>query len=71
MFQRTASVDYDLLRTIRSMTSPFEVRARSLADWERTILKSFDVWRKLIANNGGTVIGDVEAGTLDFEPPSW
>jgi NTP pyrophosphatase (non-canonical NTP hydrolase) len=71
MFERSTSIDYELLRTVRSMTAPFEVRTRSLADWEKTILASFRVWRKVIEHQGGTVIGDAADGTLDFEPPSW
>ena len=71
MFERSTSVDYELLRTVRSMTAPFEVRTRSLADWEKTILSSFRVWRKVIEYQGGSVIGDAIAGTMEFEPPSW
>jgi hypothetical protein len=32
MFERTTSIDYELLRTARVMVAPFEVRTRSLAD---------------------------------------
>jgi len=71
LFERTISVNYELLRTVRSMTAPFEVRCRSLADWEKTILTTFKVWRELIEHHGGTVIGDGKAGTLEFEAPSW
>ncbi len=71
MFERTNSIDYELLRTVRAMVTPFEVRTRSLADWEHTILTTYAVWRKLIEHQGGTVIGDAKAGTLSFEPRSW
>ena len=71
LFERTESIDYELLRTIRSMTAPFEVRTRSLADWQHVILLSFNVWRKLIEHRGGTIIGDAKSNTLKFEPPSW
>ena len=69
LFARSTEVDYDLLRTIRAMAAPFEVRTRSLADWENTILRSFAVWRKLIEHKGGTVSGNSNAGTIEFEPP--
>jgi NTP pyrophosphatase (non-canonical NTP hydrolase) len=70
MFEHSTAV-YDLLRTVREMTWPFEVRTRSPADWQHTILESYKVWRKLIDHSGGTVIGDAKTQTLDFEPPSW
>jgi NTP pyrophosphatase (non-canonical NTP hydrolase) len=71
LFERTTSVDYELLRTVKSMTTPFEVRTRSLADWEKMILLTFKAWRNLIQYHGGTVIGDAKTGILEFEPPSW
>ena len=71
MFERTTSIDYELLRTVRSMVAPFEVRTRSLADWEHMILTTFAVWRQLIKHRGGTVVGDAKTNTLIFEPPSW
>jgi len=71
LFERTESIDYELLRTVRSMTAPFEVHTRSLADWQHAILLSFNVWRQLIKHRGGTVIGDAKSSSLEFEPPSW
>ncbi|MDB5318506.1 MAG: nucleotide pyrophosphohydrolase [Phycisphaerales bacterium] len=71
MFEKSATVDYEVLRTVRSMVAPFEVRTRPLSDWEHTILTTFKVWRKLIEYSGGTVIGDSTTGILEFEPPTW
>ena len=71
MFEKSESVDYELLRTIRAMVAPFEVRTRSLSDWEHTILASFRVWRKLIENGGGTVIADSAGSTFEYEAPTW
>lgn len=68
MFQSSTEIDYEVLRTIKGMVWPFEVRTKSLADWENAILKSYEVWRKLIEHNGGVVAGDAEAGVLTFEP---
>lgn len=71
MFEKSDSVSYDLLRTIRSMVAPFEVRTRPLSDWQHTILESFKVWRKLIEHGGGTVIASSESNTMEFVPPTW
>lgn len=70
MFENSESV-YDILHIVRGMTRPFEVRTRSLADWEETILSSYKVWRQLIEHRGGTVIGDAATRELLFEPPTW
>jgi NTP pyrophosphatase (non-canonical NTP hydrolase) len=69
MFEKSSHVPYGMLRTIRGMTTPFEVRTRSLADWEHAILSSYRVWRQLIENHGGTVVGDATSHTLTFEAP--
>jgi NTP pyrophosphatase (non-canonical NTP hydrolase) len=70
MFANSNHVGYEVLRTVHGMTRPFEVRARSLADWEHTILSSYSVWRQLIHHRGGTVIGDAASQKLTFEPPT-
>jgi NTP pyrophosphatase (non-canonical NTP hydrolase) len=71
MFEKSKSVDYEILRTVRAMVAPFEVRTRPLSDWEHTTLTSFTVWRQLIDHGGGTVVGDATASSLKFEPPTW
>lgn len=71
MFEKSTSVNYEVLRTVRSMVAPFEVRTRPLSDWEHTILTCFAAWRELIKHAGGTIIGDSEAKSLRFEPPTW
>lgn len=63
-------VDFSLLTTIRRLVSRLEVRDRTAHDWERTILRSFAVWRDLYAHRGGTVHLDLLARTIDFEAPS-
>lgn len=62
-------VDFSLLSTIRRLVSRLEVKDRSAHEWEQTILRGFAVWRKVYAARGGTVYLDLEARTLDFEPP--
>lgn len=70
MFSSSTSVDYDILRSIRVMVRPFEVRSRSLHDWQNAILKSYAVWRKVIQHEGGIVIGNSLTGELEFKAPS-
>ena len=59
-------IDYGLLRTIQSMTSHLEVGGATAADWERTILEGFAVWRQVLANNGGEIAVDLDARTISY-----
>jgi hypothetical protein len=43
-------VDYDILRTIRKMVQHLEVSAYSAGDWEKVILKSYELWRHAVKN---------------------
>ena len=59
-------VDYDLLRTIKDMTSHLEVSARTEGDWERAIMAGFDIWRQVKAKGKGQIHADLEQGTIDL-----
>ncbi|MFO0617213.1 MAG: MazG nucleotide pyrophosphohydrolase domain-containing protein [Polyangiaceae bacterium] len=62
-------VDWELLRSVRRLTKNQEVRSVTEAEWERAILRGFEVWKELKANDGGRVVGDLNARTLTFIPP--
>jgi hypothetical protein len=66
-FDGVTSVDYELLRAIKLITNPFEVRDRTYGDWEEAILKTYSVWRPMVENNGGIFIGDAENRSVRFE----
>ncbi len=57
-------VNYDLLRTIKDMTSHLEVNARTEGDWERAIMTGFDIWRQVKAQGRGRIHADLERGTI-------
>ncbi len=59
-------IDYELLRTIKSMTSAFRGLRASAADWEQAILQGFEVWRAVVKANGGTVSVDLDSRSLKF-----
>lgn len=61
-------LDYDLLRTIQSMTAHLEARNRSTAEWEATILKAYELWRSIVRNGGGRLHIDTLAGTILLLP---
>ena len=57
-------VNYDLLRTIKDMTSHLEVSARTEGEWEQAIMTGFDIWRKVKAKGRGRIHADLEQGTI-------
>lgn len=63
-FEGAQTLDYNLLRTIKTMTAHLEVRRRSTGEWAAAIRQGFDAWRLIKATGGGTVICDLDAGTI-------
>ena len=59
-------VNYDLLRTIKDMTSHLEVRARTEGEWERAIMTGFDIWRQVKAKGKGKIRADLRQGILEL-----
>ena len=60
------AVNYELLRTIRDMTSHLEVRGRTEGDWEHAILRGFEIWRQVRAKGKGRLRADLDSGTIDL-----
>ena len=58
----------DLLRTIKMMTTHLEVSRCSAGDWEKAIMLGFEIWNQVRAQNGGTVLVDLDAATVTFKP---
>jgi len=59
-----SAIDYQLLKTIKNMTSHLEVAQCSLGDWEKAILMGYQVWRQVENNQGGTVVVDLDARSI-------
>ena len=62
-------LDHDLLEEIRRVVALTEVGVRSAADWELAILRGFEMFRHLVANDGGSVTFDADARSLTYTPP--
>ena len=54
-FRTNNKLSKTTLRIIKEMTEPFEVAVRSSKDWEKAILKAYEIFRFLITNKGGRV----------------
>ena len=62
-------VDSELLYNVKGLASHLEVRVRTIHEWEKTILRSFEIWRQLREHKAGTVHLDLEQRTIEFSPP--
>lgn len=67
-FSEAEHVDEAILQAARAVTSQLEVGNRTSADWERAILAGYNVWRLLRDNDGGRVIVDLDAATIEYRP---
>lgn len=62
-------LDYQLLRTVKGVTSHLEVKERSVADWQRAILAGYEVWRQVVHNKGGKIQVDLDERHISFRGP--
>lgn len=65
-FKGKSKVSKTTLRIIKEMTENFEVKVRTCEEWEYAILKAYDAFRFLIANQGGTVEFDTANKELKY-----
>lgn len=63
-FDQLRHVDNELLQTVMTMTAHLEVSNCRPADWEQAILTGYRCWRKLTAQNGGTVEINMKKRTM-------
>ncbi len=61
------TLDYQLLKTIKSMTTHLEVSQCSLGGWERAILQGYEVWRQLEISHGGVVVVDLGRRSITYQ----
>lgn len=66
-FEGAGGVDYELLRTIKKLTSHLEVSTCTPKQWEQAIILGFDIWRKLRDKKKGRVICSMYDKTMMFE----
>jgi NTP pyrophosphatase (non-canonical NTP hydrolase) len=65
-----SSLDYDLLKTIKSMTANLEVSLCTFGDWEKAILAGYEVWREIEKNQGGRMSIDLNARSITYGGPN-
>src|SRR3984893_14224754 len=69
MLEGVSVLDFQLLRTIKDMTSHLEVRQCTTGEWEQAILQGFEVWRCVLAARGGRIAIDLDARRIAFFGP--
>lgn len=60
------SLPFDLLKTVEQFVNGYEVQACPLKLWEEAILRGYSVFRDVLENGGGTVIGDRNARSVVY-----
>lgn len=65
-FQGIAQLDYDLLKTVKTIVQGYEVDSVPLWQWEEAILEGYRVFRQLRVNAGGQVTLDLVRRRLDY-----
>jgi NTP pyrophosphatase (non-canonical NTP hydrolase) len=66
-YDGVTTIDYDMLRTIKDLTSHLEVNACSMKEWEQALLEGFRVWREVRAYHGGIVVGDLIERKINYK----
>lgn len=63
-------ISYDVLRVVKNMTAHLEVSQRTAREWEKAILKGFEIWRIIRKNRGGAIEIDMNKATMEVcDPP--
>ena len=60
------SIDYDILKAVRIMTSSLEVSVYTTREWERTILLGYKTWKKVEENQGEKVSLDLDNAEIRY-----
>ncbi len=68
-FKGAKQIDYDLLKTIQTFVSGYEVDQIPIWQWELAILEGFRLFRSLQKGPGGTVTWDISRRTITYARP--
>ena len=70
MLDGVSALDFQLLRTIKDMTSHLEVKQCTTGEWEQAILQGFKVWRAVLPARGGRIAVDLDQRHIDYLGPA-
>ena len=66
LFEGQPSVSFDMLKTVQQFVRGYEAEQCPLKLWERAILQGYAVFREVLHNEGGIVIGDRETRSVTY-----
>ena len=66
-FSGITELDYNLLETVKKLTSHLEISQCSLSDWEKAIFAGYDVWRAVNQNGGGILLLDLNTRSITYQ----
>ena len=69
MLDEVSVLDFQLLRTIKDMTSHLEVKQCTTGEWEQAILQGFKVWRAVLATRGGRIAVKLDQRRIEYLGP--
>ena len=69
MLDEVSVLDFQLLRTIKDMTSYLEVKQCTTGEWEQAILQGFKVWRAVMPARGGRIAVELDQRRIDYLGP--
>jgi NTP pyrophosphatase (non-canonical NTP hydrolase) len=69
MLAGIGTLDFQLLRTIKDMTSHLEVSQCTTGEWEQAILQGFQVWRAVLDSRGGRIAIDLDQRRIEYLGP--
>ena len=68
-FRDRTSISFDILKSVQQFVRGYEVEECPLKLWEHAILQGYRIFADVLANNGGTIIGDRDKRKITYEPP--
>ena len=67
LFKGQKDLSFDMLKNVAQFVKGYEVERCPLILWEETIIKGFEVFRAIKANDGGKVVGSRKERTIQFK----
>jgi len=68
LFEGHDRLSFSMLKNIQTFVKGYEVERCPASLWEKAILDGYSVFRELVKNRSGVIIGDRKTRTIKYEP---
>lgn len=65
-FRGRSTISFDILKTVQQFVRGYEVERCPLKLWEHAIIRGYHIFSEVLANNGGTIIGDRQTRQIQY-----